>query len=219
MDARYDEDHRGPAVPDALGLGECLRLLLALPVDWPKPDTAKGKSILSVIRSTYPAEQIESAVREFCRSEGAVDLLRDAILKGDLSLWVSPTDGTERPVDRSALLEFDRQSIVAGVYRPPNDRGWLFGRPLFVKRAEWEKWICSLDSSRRKPSRGRGRPKGAGSLAAEDEPLVHEMRHLRLSGQASSWKKAAEMVAHKAPGASFDSTVRRLLARRKESEK
>lgn len=64
------------------------------------------------------------------------------------------------------------------------------------------------------PKRGPGRPKGSGSYARHDFPLVQEMHELRLGGEAVSVRQAAIKVsAGKAAGASSESTAKRLERR------
>jgi hypothetical protein len=59
--------------------------------------------------------------------------------------------------------------------------------------------------------RRKGRPKGSGSFAKQDEPLISEMDKLIRNGDANSPHYAAKLVADKATGAgAFDSKVRRL---------
>jgi hypothetical protein len=59
---------------------------------------------------------------------------------------------------------------------------------------------------------GKGRPKGAGSYAALDAPLLREMRRLRSSGEVTSITKAAERVAERAAGGgTFLSKTKRLV--------
>jgi hypothetical protein len=62
------------------------------------------------------------------------------------------------------------------------------------------------------PPRKRGRPKGT-DYSGPDAPFLQEMRHLIETGQASSVTEAAQMVAHKAKGASPVAIIKRLQGR------
>jgi hypothetical protein len=67
---------------------------------------------------------------------------------------------------------------------------------------------AAASSSSQRP---RGRPRGSGSLADDDAPLLKEMLDLIASGRARSPNAAAEAVAGRAAGGgSFESKVKRL---------
>ena len=75
-------------------------------------------------------------------------------------------------------------------------------------------------ASTAQPSKRSGRPKGSGSMAAADEPLLQEMRQLISAGEAFSANGAAIAVASKAKGAGTqDSRAARLAKRYLASEK
>lgn len=137
---RWDDEHRGPAVTDALQLNDCLMELEASSINWPARPEEESARFQALFAATYPADQLPQALLSHRRHEGAINLIVQAALHGDLQLWVRE-DGRDTQVARSALLEFDRNCVLTGVYMPPNDRGWLLGRPLFVKRRDWETWL------------------------------------------------------------------------------
>lgn len=95
---------------------------------------------------------------------------------GELKIWVAPIGEPERLVAPGAFVEVDHATVVAGVYRPPNDRGWLYGRPLFVKRADWAKFAALIDSTKN--------PEDSVSNAPANRQLDH----------ASIIEKAAKML-------------------------
>lgn len=75
----------------------------------------------------------------------------------------------------------------------------------------------SASQTVRKP--GRGRPKGSGSYAEADAPLLAEMRQLIAGQEAFSPDGAAKMIAHKAKGGgTLDSRANRLARRYSQSE-
>jgi hypothetical protein len=64
------------------------------------------------------------------------------------------------------------------------------------------------------PSKPKGRPRGAGSLAEADQPLLHEMRDLLKAGKAYSIWAAAGEVADCAEGGGTIESKRKRLAKR-----
>jgi hypothetical protein len=75
-------------------------------------------------------------------------LIGDAMRTGELQIWVAPTDGDERPVAPSAMIEIDEATIAAGCYLPMHDcNSWLTGRPLFVKKSDWVQFATSVETA------------------------------------------------------------------------
>lgn len=147
--SRYDDEHRGPAVADAYELSRC------------RVDLAERSDIWAALEN-FPARMMELAQAipedqrtDWLRRQANLDevdrLISCAMRSGELPIWVAPIGEPERLVASSTMLEVDRATIVSGCYRPPNDRGWLYGRPLFVKRDDWVSFVASVDAERAKP--------------------------------------------------------------------
>ena len=88
-------------------------------------------------------------------------------------------------------------------------------RPVFLQRADFDRWFETTCKSR--VHKGRGRPVGSGSWLAADQQLVKKMRSLIKANEAKSIRHAATLVADEAKGGgSFESKVSRLARRYKE---
>lgn len=59
----------------------------------------------------------------------------------------------------------------------------------------------------------KGRPKGSGSLAPNDAPLLEEMKKMLSEGKANSVSAAAQKIADKASGAGTEESKRKRLER------
>ncbi|MBB3032547.1 hypothetical protein [Alteriqipengyuania lutimaris] len=104
---------------------------------------------------SIPEDQRENWLTTQAASEEVTRLISSAIQSGELPVWVAPNDGDEKLVDPGAIIEMDHASVVSGVYRPPNDRGWLYGRPLFVKKTDWIEFVASVQAMKGAPKRWR----------------------------------------------------------------
>lgn len=227
--ARYDDGKRGFGVTDALDLGEAWRRVrmmlhtgsLQFPTNEPPP------VMVAFFKETYPPDQWESALRSESQKMAAERTVIDAIQSGQLPLWVAPVEGplAERQVAGHGLIEFRRESLIAGCYRPFNDTGNLVcGYPLFVKTHDWENFVASLggvsrsnNSAERQPKPSerksrRGRANGTGYQRA-DAPLLKKMAEAIASNPALNATSAAKLFADEAPGASLEAKVDRLARR------
>lgn len=146
MSHRYDDEFRGPAVADAIGLSECWDDLRLRNLPWPEPD-GRRQQISAVLAKYYPPDQLDHSVGEVMKEDAAIARIVQAAKSGALPLWVAPFGEPDRQVATGALLEFRKESILAGCYRPSNDFGWLRGRPLFVKRADWRAFVDGLQAA------------------------------------------------------------------------
>jgi len=166
---RYDDEHRGPAVMDAYDLSHCWFDLIERSEAWPSP--ANPPLPMLEMAKSIPEDQMSDWLRRQANRAEADSCICKAMRSGDLPIWIAPIGEPERLVAHNALLEVDQDTLVAGVYRPPNDRGWLYGRPLFVKKADWAKFAKRLDDTKK-------------VLGPNDKPLLterKERRWLRLS--------------------------------------
>ena len=132
---RFDDEHRGPAVSNSYSLSDCWIDLSRCSDAWPVAGTIPPGLI--EFAQSVPEDQRADWVRRTIAANDVRMLVSQGMSSGSLPLWVAPIGGPEQEVDPKALLEIDHATIASGCYRPYNDRGWLFGRPLFVKRADW----------------------------------------------------------------------------------
>lgn len=139
---RYDDEHRGPGVVDALPLSRCWTELQTVGDSWPMPSSLPPGMVQ--LAQTIPQAERDDWLRRQANSEEADRLIIDGVRSGGLPLWVRPIGEGETPVAPEAILEIDRAILAAGIYRPHNDRGWLFGRPLFVKRHDWGAFLAQI---------------------------------------------------------------------------
>ena len=161
--ARYDDGKRGFGVTDALGLSEAwlqVRAMLdagALQF----PDRDAPRAMVDFFRATYPAEQWESAMRSQMQAEDAERMMIGAVKCGQLPLWIAPVEGpsAERQVASNGLIEFGRQSLIAGCYRPYNDtENLVYGYPLFVKSRDWTQFIAALGPAQQRMTEAAKQP-------------------------------------------------------------
>lgn len=143
---RYDDEHRGPAVTEAYALSRCWIDLAEHSRDWPSP--ASNPDQLIAIAERKPADQRDAWLKDAANRQEVDRLLSYAIRSGELPIWVAPTDELEKPVPAESILEMDHATLVSGTYRPPNDRGWLYGRPLFVKRKDWVRFVREVNRAK-----------------------------------------------------------------------
>lgn len=155
--ARYDDGKRGFGVIGALGLGnarvQVRELLLDGKIKFPeRPIPHKMRDTFSAI---YSPDQLDAAILSQCQKEDAEQFTINVIKSGALPLWIAPTDGllAERLIAPCALIEFGRESLVSGCYRPYNDtKSLLYGYPLFVKNSDWECYLSTLKAENAVPA-------------------------------------------------------------------
>ena len=114
--------------------------------NWPSP--ASISDHLEAIAQQKPADQRDAWLRDAANRAEVDRLLCHAIQSGELPLWVAPKDAPETPVPPKSILQMDHATLVSGTYRPPNDRGWLYGRPLFVKRDDWVRFVAKVEADK-----------------------------------------------------------------------
>lgn len=104
-------------------------------------------------------------------------------------------------------LEWSDEMHRAGAYRSDVQNEWPVDMGEKHQRSET-------------PNSRPGRPKGSGSMAAKDAPLVKKMRRLLKNGKALSITSAAESVVDRAAGSGTrESKISRLVKRFHEPEK
>lgn len=188
---RLDDPNRGPAVIDAYELSHCLIDLMERSRNWqpsedfPQHLQDKAARIGEDQRADWL--QLQWASRE------VAEAIANAMRTGELPIWVAPMGEPERLVAPSALVEVDEATVVAGVYLPPHDRGWLYGKPFFVKRDDWANFAARIDSAKNR--------KGSSGLVAANRQLDHARiiekaaKMLREQPTLSKGSAAASIVA------------------------
>jgi hypothetical protein len=139
---------------------------------------------------SVPEDQRADWLRRQANIEEADRHISNAMRSGELPIWVAPIGEPERLVAPGAIVEVDHATVVSGIYRPPNDRGWLYGRPLFVKRDDWAKFAARIDSAK-KPARASGNSQSHSHDGYERQWLriskavriLHRILRTRLAGQ------------------------------------
>ena len=143
---RYDDEHRGPAVTDSYELSHCRIDLAERSEGWPTPANLPPRMV--DFAQSIPEDQRADWLRRQANIEEADRHIANAMRSGELPIWVAPIGEPERLVAPGAIVEVDHATVVSGVYRPPNDRGWLYGRPLFVKKGDWVRFTSKIESTR-----------------------------------------------------------------------
>ena len=106
----------------------------------------------------------------------------------------------------------DIAKFIEGTARPADDK--QTDNPAAEAGRQLNSQTCR--TSKRKSPQKRGRPRGSGSFAKDDEPLIDEMRQLLDEENANSLTNAAQFVVSKAKGGGEEeSKIRRLVRRYK----
>lgn len=185
---RYDDEHRGPAVTDSYELSHCRIDLAERSEGWPTPANLPPRMV--DFAQSIPEDQRADWLRRQANIEEADRHISNAMRSGELPIWVAPIGEPERLVAPGAIVEVDHATVVSGIYRPPNDRGWLYGRPLFVKRDDWAKFAARIDTAK-KPARKNGNSQSRSHDGDERQWLriskavriLHRILRTRLAGQ------------------------------------
>lgn len=185
---RYDDEHRGPAVADSYELSHCRIDLAERSEGWPVPANLPPRMV--EFAQSVPENQRMDWLRRQANIEEADRHISNAMRSGELPIWVAPIGEPERLIAPGAIVEVDHATVVSGVYRPPNDRGWLYGRPLFVKRDDWAKFAARIDSAK-KLKQGSGKIQSRSAASNEKQWLgmskairiLHRVLRTRLAGQ------------------------------------
>lgn len=148
MTPRHDDGKRGFAVTDAWSLEAVWRQWLAMAHNGEIriPASPAPEGMRRFFEAAYPPDQWEEVMRRHLAERDVETALIDAIRSDQLPLWIAPVDGAlpERLVAGSSFLEFSRESLIAGCYRPQNDTAHLAaGYPLYVKKADWGRFVKS----------------------------------------------------------------------------
>jgi hypothetical protein len=81
-------------------------------------------------------------------------------------------------VASSALLEVGEATVVSGCYLPTHDRGWLYGRPFFVKIGDWLAFVTTVAAD-------EGIAIGEPQLHRLGRPPVHDWERLKAFASAA----------------------------------
>ena len=143
---RYDDEHRGPAVAEAYSLSRCWMDLAEHSRRWPSP--ASIPDGLKAIAQNHPVDGRDAWLKDAANRDEVDRLLSYALRSGELPLWVAPLDGPEKPVPAESILEMSHATMVSGTYQSHNDRGRLYGRPLFVKWHDWVRFVSVVNADK-----------------------------------------------------------------------
>lgn len=131
-------------------------------------------------------------------------------LIGELRAWTGEGEDWKRPTEkvlRSRLTS--ARDEPSGLYVDRQDVAAVLAARWPDEFARTHTERTRIDGRVRGPIK-RGRPPGSGSYEADDAPLLLEMAELIKARIARSPNAAAQIVAERAPGASFESKVKRL---------
>ena len=151
----------------------------------------------------------------------AIDWLRNLLAEEQVPAIAIAENGQRDKIGGAFWQSREAMSVFANGELPPGNlrqalqrkqEGTLHRR-IHVSEADLEAGI-----TRHTRPTHKGRPRGSGSLAVEDEPLVNEMCELIDEEKARSPHDAARQVAERASGGgTLDSKIRRLERRYSES--
>jgi hypothetical protein len=153
MGAAWEADlaerkNTGLAVPDAKRLNDCYHELSEAIAA--RPPAHGDRNLWQYDYAALPGGP-EGNEREAwnhrCGSKDvALVALRPAVASGNLQLWAYGPHG-EREVDRYELKELTFRTFESGTYQPNNrisDTAGLADRPLWVKEADWQRFMLDL---------------------------------------------------------------------------
>jgi hypothetical protein len=158
--------------------------------------------------------------RPLRRLEDAVHELRGLLANDKVPAVAVAESGQKFSVPTALWLSEDgRRALNTGLLPTGNLRETLkakqdrtLRRRILVPKGPLEMALKGTARPKRK-----GRPRGSGSLASEDEPLLHLMRQLLESREARSIHEAASKVAAEAAGGGTpESKTKRLTERYSE---
>ena len=211
---RLDEVHRGPAALNAYELSRCYIDLMERFRDWGRP--LQIPDAIAKRACMIPAEGRREWAATQAAAERAKKLISDGMMTGTLPIWIATKDQGDRPVAPSALIEVGDATVVSGCYLPSHDRGWLYGRPLFVKDRDWLAFVDAVADE-----------EGIGAAAADRQvpkgrPPVHDwdqIREFAVSALAehptlSRSKLADSLVAEYAEKVARSHPAKRTIERR-----
>lgn len=139
---RLDHEHRGLAVVDAYELSRCTIDLREILLSYPMPDQIPVDLAKAAERHDSKERAVWLKVQLACLE--TTHRISRAMRTGELPIWIAPWNEPECLVAPSALLDVDDATVVSGCYIPGHDRGKLYGRPLFVKKEDWRRFIASV---------------------------------------------------------------------------
>jgi hypothetical protein len=124
----------GIAVSDAIRVNDCYYQLTAYLTE--RPALPDDHHFWRTRAAASPGN--EEWVHRVNSRDMAEHLLRDAVLNQNLTIWIR-LEHDEAPVDGYSIRELSHRSLAAGTYIPNNEsQQYLYGRPLWIKRVDWE---------------------------------------------------------------------------------
>ena len=130
----------GIAVSDAIRINDCYHQLTAYLTD--HPALADDHHFWRTRAAASPGN--EEWVHRVNSRDMAEHLLRDAVFNRNLTIWIR-LEHHEAQVDGYSIKELCHRSLAAGTYIPINEsQQYLYGRPLWIKRVDWETLFQSI---------------------------------------------------------------------------
>ena len=134
----------GIAVSDAVRLNDCYRELSEALKALPAIDGDEEHYFQGVWATPGNEEWVHSV-----NSRNVAEIvIRKAILERTLPIWIRLADRDEL-VDGNAINKVEHNTLAAGAYLTYNQpKSFLEGRPLWIKRADWERFHVHVLSER-----------------------------------------------------------------------
>jgi hypothetical protein len=149
--AHYGEGREGYAVAEAYELSRCNIDLKIGFEGWPMPEHPSShldglsRSILGA-SADWTDVQRNDWLRTSVNAEKATELIIQAIVVGDLSIWVASSASEAGLLPASILRAIDERSVTTGLFIPssiehknlnPSKKHKFWEQRLFVKKADW----------------------------------------------------------------------------------
>ena len=132
-------------------------------------------------------------------------------LIGELRAWTAEGEVWKRPTEQVLRDRLTRANDEpSGLYIDRHEFAALTSARWPEEFGDIHSTAWAKNDPRPRRDVKRGRPLGSGSYEVDDGPLLLEMAELIKTRRARSPNAAAQMVADRAPGASFESKVKRL---------
>ncbi|WP_143066701.1 hypothetical protein [Sphingobium sp. YR768] len=171
----------GIAVADAIRLNDCFHELYRIFEQ--RPFTNLDRQLISQMKTLDPSDADDDWLRRSALDEIAQAYVRSAILYRHCPLWVRTKD-TDEQVDSYSVPSLDNRMIKSGAYiTGSHPKGYLEGRPLWIKKSDWAAYINKIlieryghpapppTPSERAPTFKRGNPPSRDAILAKADEM------------------------------------------------
>ena len=186
----------GIAVADAIRLNDCFNEMQdAFAAHPAQPEDYQYLRKKPTITPSTP--ESEEWIHRVNSAEVAERYIRGGIMDRRFPLWIR-TASTEEMVDYYAVVTVESRTLTTGLYMTHTfPRPYLYGRPLWVKSADWRRFFDSTMAERY----GVGQP-GLGHIANPDarptkEAITEMIRTVHAEGAKG---RAIPKAVRKKPG-------------------